>query len=158
MRILQIILLVFISNAFSQTSKDLYITYIDGNLKNRTEASDKNNTIEIFRIQILTENPYKYILVFDKLGHIQIQTQILGASFPTFKFTYLNRNGDNAEKKVSKDEMKNVLEFNELQKLTNAENFYETLNKFENIYFVFLKNENSQLIAKKVKFEREPGL
>ncbi len=158
MKTLQIFLLVFISNAFSQTDKDLFITYNNGNLKSRTVASDKNITIEIFKLQIQTESPYKYILGFDKSGNIQVETQILGVSVPSFKFTYLDQNGDNPEKKVSGKEMKNVLEFSELQKLTNAENFYNTLNKFENIYFIYLENDTSPLIAKKVKFEREVGL
>lgn len=158
MKFIQIALLVFITNVFGQNDKDLYITYNDGNLKNRVFSSDKNMTIEVFQLQIQTKSPFQYILGFNKSGTIEVQQLISAISLPSFKFTYLNKEGDNKEKEVSQKEIKNVLEFDEITKLTDAENFYETLTKFESVYFIYLKSDSSKLMAKKVKFERVPGL
>ena len=159
MKIIQITILIFTLNMFSQTTKDLYITYNDGNFKNRVvSANDKNITIEVYNFEIQTENINKFILGFDKAGTLKVQHLILGILLPTFKFTYLNNNGDNPEKSITKDEMKNILEFDDIKKLTNYTNFYNTLNKFENIFLVYIKSGSSKLKAKKIKFEAVPQL
>jgi hypothetical protein len=158
MKLIQIALFVFITNLFGQHDKDLYITYNNENLKKCVFSSDKNTTIEVFQLQIQTKSPNQYILGFNKSGTIEVQQLISATPLPSFKFTYLNKDGDNEEREVSEKEVKNVLEFDEITKLTDAENFYETLTKFENIYFIYLKNGSSKVMAKKVKFERVRGL
>jgi hypothetical protein len=155
MKLLQILLLAFITNSFSQKHGDLYILYNDENIKNRVVSTEH---IELFQFTIQESNPVRYVLGFDKSGKIEVQTLVAGRTPPTFKFVYINEHGENPAKKVSGKEIDNILDFTEMSNLTDAENFYNTLQLFDNIYFIYADNQSSEHLAKKVKFERVAGL
>ena len=155
MKIIQIVVLLFFANMFSQEQKDLYILYNDENLKNRIVSTE---SLEVFQLELKDKTDIEHVLGFNKSGNVEVQTLIPGEATPFFKFTYSNLKGENPKKIVSGRQVKDALDFTEMSLVTDADNFYNTLSLFENIYFVYVNGDTSKLLAKKVKFERIGGL
>ncbi|MBF0693959.1 MAG: hypothetical protein IR153_02740 [Flavobacterium sp.] len=155
MKLITILFLLVTSFAFSQNLDELYIIVPESRHIIKTIAKDKTGSVEVYTFSIVNENPEKFIYKIDDAQRLILQRLIAGKSFPTFRITYSNFNGENSEFRLERNDI-NILDLSDLPKLTDAENFFSTITKFKTIYI--LEERSKRWFAKKVQFERLASL